>query len=80
MAGVEVDEDVVVGLLGGLHTDDNLSTLREIDLSNQNLGLLPEHFFDRHFPVLERVDVSHNNLRSLPDKFNPAPPVYQTVC
>ena len=80
MAGVEEgDEDVVIALLQGLHTEDNVATLREINLSHQNLELLPEQFFDRHFPVLERVDVSHNKLKSLPDKFNPAPPVYQTV-
>ena len=80
MAGVEEgDEDVVIALLQGHHTEDNVATLREINLSHQNLELLPEQFFDRHFPVLERIDVSHNKLKSLPDKFNPAPPVYQTV-
>ncbi len=80
MAGVEEeDEDVVVTHLRGLHMDDNLNTLREINLSNQNLEFLPEEFFGRHFTVLERVDVSYNNLKSLPDKFNPSPPVYQTV-
>merc|ERR1712137_221980 len=52
---------------------NKLENLRVLDLSGNNLDLIPEEFI--HLPWLEKVNLEGNPLRSIPERFQSTWPI-----